>query len=100
DALVSEPGRPRPAGLRSQPADAQDHWGGRPRTELRRLPYQRRRDEEPGDRASDAARRGHRAGRPDELVLLYAQPDVRVARPAHDLRADLSPGPSRAGQVE
>ena len=43
-----------------------------------------------GDRAGDAARRGHHARRADELVLLDSQPDVRVARPAHDLRADLS----------
>ena len=60
---------------------------------------QRRRDEEHGDRAGDAASRGHDAGRAHELVLLDRQPDVRVARPAHDLRGGLSrpatPGSTR-----
>ena len=50
----------------------------------------------PRDRAGDAAGRGDDAGRAHELVLLDRQPDVRLARPAHDLLEVYPPGPARA----
>ena len=60
--------------------------------ECRRLPHERRRDQERRDQACDAARRRDDAGRTNELVLLDRQPDVRLGRPAHDLRGGLPAG--------
>ena len=45
----------------------------------------------------DAARRRDDAGRTNELVLLHRQPDVRLGRPAHDLRGGL---PARDREVQ
>ena len=45
-----------------------------------------------GDQAGDAPRRRHDARRAHELVLLDRQPDVCLARPAHDVRRGVSAG--------
>ena len=100
DALVPEHRRPRQAGVRGEPANAEDARRRRPHAERRRLPHERRRDEEHGDRAGDAACRSGDARRAHELVLLDREPRLRLGRPAHGVRRGVSgrPGPARSAE--
>ncbi len=50
--------------------------------------------QEPGRAGGDGARREGKPRRAHELVLLDRQPDVRVARPAHDVPGGLSARPA------
>src|SRR5436305_3292938 len=96
DALVPEPLGPRQARVRGEPADAEGVWHRRPRTERRRLPHERRRDQEQGDRDGDAACCREHARRTDELLLLDRQSPVRLRGPAHDLPGGLPARPCPA----
>ena len=74
---VSVPGKPA---YEASQRTLKAFGAGVTRSERRRLPHERRRDEEQGDRAGDAARRRHDARRAHDLVLLDRQLDVRLAR--------------------
>ena len=63
---------------------------GDPPAERRRLPHERRRDEERRDQAGDEARVGDdRPGSRTSSYFSTQQPDVRLAGQAHDLPGDL-----------
>ena len=56
--------------------------------------------QEPGGACGDGAGGEGKSRRAHELVLLDRQPDVRVARPAHDVPAGLSARPRRPRREE